>query len=189
MGIRHLSAAGAVLLAVAVAGCGSTTTTGTTTENKQAIAFESPVVNSKGFIPASFRCNTHKVWLPVRWGAIPAGTKELVIYVARFAVPQRTAAGTARAALLAQELIIGLKPTLHGLAVGKLPHGALIGTYEIGKKRASVCPAKGSAQGVIFGLYALNHRQEITKGSQSGGLLSKLRSEAVAAGTFTAGYS
>jgi phosphatidylethanolamine-binding protein (PEBP) family uncharacterized protein len=188
VGIRHLSVVSVVLLAIAVTGCGSSTT-GTTTENKATIAFESPVVNTKGFIPAGFKCNAAKVWIPMRWGALPADTKELVIYVARFGVPQRTVGGTARASLLAQELIIGLKPTLHGLPVGKLPHGALIGIYEIGNKRASVCPAKGSAQGILFGLYALNHRQEISKGAQSGSLLNKLRSEAVAVGSFTAGYS
>jgi phosphatidylethanolamine-binding protein (PEBP) family uncharacterized protein len=180
--------AGAVLLAVAVGGCGSTTS-GTTAENKAAIAFVSPVVNTKGFIPASFKCNAAKVWIPMRWGSLPADTKELVMYVARFATPQQSGGGTVRASLLAQELIVGLKPTLHGLSVGKLPHGALVGIFEIGKKRASICPAKGSSQGILFGLYALDHRQEIGKGSQSGNLLSKLRSEAVAIGSFTAGYS
>jgi phosphatidylethanolamine-binding protein (PEBP) family uncharacterized protein len=179
---------GAVLLAAAVGGCGSSTT-GTTTENKAKIAFVSPVVNAKGFIPASFKCNAGKVWIPMRWGSLPAGTKELVMYVARFAPTQRTASGATRASLLAQELIIGLKPTLHGLSVGKLPHGALVGVFEVGEKRSSICPAKGSGQGVLFGLYALNHRQEIGKGSQSGNLLNKLRSEAVASGSFAAGYS
>jgi phosphatidylethanolamine-binding protein (PEBP) family uncharacterized protein len=188
VGIRRLSVAGAVLLAAAVGGCGSSTT-GTTAENKGTIAFVSPVVSTKGFIPASYKCNAAKVWIPMRWGSLPADTKELVMYVARFAAPQKTGGGISRASLLAQELIVGLKPTLHGLSVGKLPHGALIGVFEIGKKRASICPPRGSSQGVLFGLYALDHRQEIGKGSQGGNLLNKLRSEAVAVGTFTAGYS
>jgi len=190
VGIRHLTTASVALLAVAVAGCGSTTTTSTALERKPRIAFQSPVVSTRGAIPATFKCSENRIWIPLRWGTLPTNTKELVIYIARFGRPESAPGGTARAALIAQELIIGLKPTLHGLAVGKLPHGALIGTYEIGNKRASICPVKGSSQeGVVFGLYALAHHQQISKGSQSGGLLNKLRAEAVAVGSFTANYS
>jgi hypothetical protein len=192
VGIRHLLTASVALLAIAVAGCGSATTN-SAPESKARIAFQSPVVSTSGAIPASFKCSENKVWIPLRWGALPTDTKELVIYVARFARPERIPGGAARASLVAQELIIGLKPTLHGLPVGKLPQGALVGTYEIGNKRASICPTKSgsskSKDGVLFGLYALSHHQAISKGSQSGGLLNKLRSEAVAVGTFTAVYS
>jgi phosphatidylethanolamine-binding protein (PEBP) family uncharacterized protein len=181
--------ASAVLLAVAVAGCGSTAATSSTAEKKPRIAFQSSAVNRKGRIPGSFKCSESKVWIPMRWGALPADTKELILYVARFGSPTSNPGGTASAALLSQELIIGLKPTLHGLSVGNLPHGALIGTYEIGNKHVSIGPKKGSSEGVLFGLYALDHQQKISKGSQNGALLNRLRSEAVAVGTFVAGYS
>jgi phosphatidylethanolamine-binding protein (PEBP) family uncharacterized protein len=192
VGIRHLTTASVVLVAAAVAGCGSATTSNSTaTENKPTIAFHSPALNARGFIPSSIRCSEGKIWLPLRWGTLPVDTKELAIYVARFGKPEGVPGGTARAALLAQQLILGLKPTLHGLAVGKLPQGALIGRYETGpNKGASICPPQGSTQeGVLFRLYVLPHRQEIGKGPQGNELLSKLSSEAVAVGAFTAGYS
>jgi phosphatidylethanolamine-binding protein (PEBP) family uncharacterized protein len=190
VGIRHAAIAGVVLLAVAVAGCGSSATSSTTTENKPRVAFQSPALNTRGFIPASLRCSENKIWLPLRWGALPANAEELAIYVARFGKPAATSSGSARAVLIAQQLIIGLKPTLHGLTVGKLPRGALIGRFEVGSKRTSICPPKGSSkEGVLFRLYVLPHRQGIGRGSQKSELLNKLSSEAEAVGAFATGYS
>ncbi len=182
MVIRYLSTMSALALVIALAGCGGASAPA----RKPKIEFQSPALHANGVIPASFRCNGNGIWLPLRWGALPATTRELVIYVARFKQPEGVPGGSATAELIAQQLIVGLKPTRHRLGVGKLPHGALIGYYEVGHKRASICPAKGSSQGVLFGLYALPHPQNITRGSQSGGLLNKLRAEAVALGTFTA---
>jgi phosphatidylethanolamine-binding protein (PEBP) family uncharacterized protein len=183
--IRNLFAASAMALAIALAGCGGSSAP----VRKPKIAFLSPVLNAKGEIPASYRCSGSKVWLPLEWGALPANTKELVIYIARFGRPEASPGNLAQAKLLAQQLIVGLHPTLHKLPVGDLPHGALIGSFEIGNKRTAICPKRGSAQGVLFGIYALPRTQGIQKGTQGGSLLNKLRSEAVALGTFTASYS
>jgi phosphatidylethanolamine-binding protein (PEBP) family uncharacterized protein len=183
--IRHLSTIGALVLVIALAGCGGASVPAA----KPKIAFVSPAVTTTGVIPASYKCNGNNIWLPLQWGALPADTKELVIYVARFGQPEGVPGGTAKAALIAQQLIVGLKPSLHRLKVGNLPHGALIGYYEIGNKSVSICPKKGSTQGILFGLYALPHPQNIGKGSQSGSLLNKLRAEAEAVGTFTAAYA
>lgn len=185
MVIRRISTMSALVLAIALAGCGSASTP----TAKPKIAFASPALTTRGVIPASYKCNGNDIWLPLKWGALPANTKELVIYIARFDQPKGVPGGGAQASLISQQLIVGLKPSLHQLAVGKLPHGALMGYYEVGNATISICPTKGSTQGVIFGLYALPRQQNITKGAQSGNLLNKLRSEAVALGTFTAGYA
>jgi hypothetical protein len=184
--IRYLSMAGALLLVSALVGCG---TASTPVATKPRIAFVSPaIVHTKGLIPARYKCDENKIWLPLSWGALPANTKEIVIYVARFGQPKIAPGSAPTAALLAQQLIVGLKPTLHNLRVGRLPHGALIGSYEEGLKRESICPKQGAGQGILFGLYALPSSQDLSKGSQSANLLAKLRSEAVAVGTFTANF-
>jgi len=179
-----------LLLAVAVtivgAGCGGTSTP--SANNAPEIAFQSPVLNAKKVIPARFSCNADKIWLPLRWGVLPANTKELVLYMARFSDLKHNANG-ATARLLAQALVIGLKPSLHRLPAGKLPHGALIGEYETGAERIPICPSGRTGQGFVFRLYALPNHLNITKGQQGGGLLTKLNNEALAAGTFTASYA
>jgi hypothetical protein len=182
---RYLSTTSALLLAVLLIGCGGASAP----VAKPKIAFVSPALTSTGVIPARYKCNGNQVWLPLAWGALPADTKELIVYIARFGKPEASPGNLAKAALIAQQLIVGLKPSLHRLSIGPLPHGALIGSYEIGNKSESICPKRGSTQGILFGLYALPHQQNIGRGSQSGSLLNKLRAEAVALGTFTTGYA
>jgi hypothetical protein len=187
---RCLSMMSALLLVAVAAGCGSSTSGSGSAEpppRAPAIVFRSPVLKA-GVIPTRYKCDGRRIWLPLSWGALPAGTKELVVYVARFGPPKIAAGSAPTAAILAQELIVGLNPTLHGLTVGKLPHGALIGAYEEGVKSESICPKRGAGQGLIFDLYALRQAQNIGKGHQSGNLLVKLKNNAAAIGAFTASF-
>jgi phosphatidylethanolamine-binding protein (PEBP) family uncharacterized protein len=173
-------------LAVAAAGCGGSNSPAV--NNAPEIAFQSPVLTAGKVIPARYKCDLNKVWLPVRWGPLPANTKELVMYVARYNDVKSTANG-ASVHLLSQALVVGLKPTLHELRAGKLPHGALVGEYEASSQRTPICPAGRPAQGFVFRLYALRSPLNISKGKQGASLLNKLNSEALAAGTFTASYA
>jgi phosphatidylethanolamine-binding protein (PEBP) family uncharacterized protein len=183
--IRFLSVVSVCIVAVVFAGCG-----GTSGQSKKAkIAFQSPVLVSGKAIPARYTCNAQKIWLPVQWGALPPHTAELVLYIGRYSNSGSVAAGKLVApTLIAQSLVIGLKPTLHGLAAGNPPKGALIGYYEVKNKPASLCPPKGATQNFLFRLYALPAKLNISKGSQSGELLNKLSSEAAAVGVFAASY-
>jgi phosphatidylethanolamine-binding protein (PEBP) family uncharacterized protein len=178
--------ASVLVLAAAAVGCGGATSP--SANNTPEIAFLSPALTASKVIPARYKCDVNKIWLPVRWGALPSGTKELVMYVARYTNVRSTANGST-ARLLSQALIVGLKPTLHELQTGKLPHGALVGEYETGSQRVPICPAGRPSQGFIFRLYALRSPLNISKGKQGASLLSKLNSEALAAGTFTASYA
>jgi phosphatidylethanolamine-binding protein (PEBP) family uncharacterized protein len=187
VGIKNSLAMSLLVLAVAVAGCGTTTSSSRPASYVPEIAFRSPAVTARKVIPARYRCDLNKIWLPLEWGPLPANTGELVVYVARYGDLKATAKGTS-ARLLSQALVVGLKPTLHGLRPGKLPHGALVGEYELGSERIPICPAHARAQDFLFRLYALRGRLNIAKGTQGGGLLNKLNSEALAAGTFTAAY-
>jgi phosphatidylethanolamine-binding protein (PEBP) family uncharacterized protein len=183
--IRFLAAVSVCVVAVVFAGCG-----GTSTPSKKAkIAFQSPVLVSGKAIPARYTCNAQKIWLPVQWGALPAHTAELVLYIGRYSNSGSVTAGKLVAPkLIAQSLVIGLKPTLHGLTAGNPPKGALIGYYEVAHKPASICPPKGVTQNFLFRLYALTGKLNISGGSQGSEFLTKLGSEAAAVGVFAASY-
>jgi phosphatidylethanolamine-binding protein (PEBP) family uncharacterized protein len=177
-----------MVLSVGFAGCGGSSGSSVKAP-PPTIAFRSPGVNAKGAVLTSYKCNESGIWLPLRWGALPVGTKELAIYVARFGAPEIKAGGVVSAGIAAQELIVGVTPARHGLEPGKVPHGVLLGRFEAGKKKAPICPGKLPTAGIIFTIYALPHSQNIQKGSQGGSnLIGKLQSEAIGYGSFTATY-
>ena len=160
--IRFLSAVSVCIVAVVFAGCSDTSAQ----SKKATIAFQSPVLVSGKAIPARYTCNAQKIWLPVQWGALPPHTAELVLYIGRYSNAHTVVAGRLAPTLIAQSLVVGLKPTLHGLTTGDPPKGALIGYYEVHNKPASLCPPKGTTQNFLFRLYALTNKLNISGGSQ-----------------------
>ena len=180
--IRRVLTLSLLGLLVALAGCGSGVIA-----PKPKIAVVGPRLGRGDSIPARYKCNQNKIWLPLRWGSLPANTHELVIYIARFRPAE--VAGGRQGIPVAQQLIVGLKPTLHQLLVGNLPPGALIGTADSNGKPIPICPTGGAARGFVFELYALPGEQHITKGTRGGELTAKLRAEALALGTFIATYN
>jgi phosphatidylethanolamine-binding protein (PEBP) family uncharacterized protein len=175
-------------LALALAGCGSSGS-GPSAATKPAIPFGSPALIANGrVIPAHYKCDSRFVWLPLRWGAVPAGTQELALYMVRFGFPKLASNQTAKAEIKATAIVVGLKPTLHGLSRGKYPHGALVGVHAPNNPAASICPPKGAAQNLLFRIYALPHKLGVSKSSKGADLVSRLSSEASEAGTFIAAY-
>lgn len=185
--IRHLPVVSALLLVAAFVGCGGSSTP-QAAGPPPTIEFGSPGVSASGTVLSAYKCDEKKIWLPLSWGALPANTKELVIYVGRYGAPEIKAGGEVTAGLAAQQLIVGLQPTLHRLPVGKVPHGVLVGSFVAGRRRRSICANARSTSGILFSLYALPRRQNIGKGPQGGNLINRLQSEAIGYGTFTATY-
>jgi phosphatidylethanolamine-binding protein (PEBP) family uncharacterized protein len=176
-----------LVLSVAIVGCGGTNAP--SVDRSPEIAFRSPALTAGRVIPSSLRCDEKGIWLPLSWGPVPSNTQELVLYIARYGSPVRKADGEVSAGLIAQSLVVGLKPTLRGLATGRLPHGALIGFYGAGSSRTPICPRKGGAADLLFRLYALSGKQHIGAGPTNANLLTVLNQQALAAGTFTASYA
>jgi phosphatidylethanolamine-binding protein (PEBP) family uncharacterized protein len=174
------------MLALVLASCGSTSSP--TAPEKPAIRFNSPALVGKGLIPARYKCNVRQNWLPLRWGALPASTRELVLYMVRFGAPKATTGGKVKAEIQAEGIIVGLKPGLHRLPAGKLPRGAVVGVRPISNRAATICPSTGTAQNLLFRLYALPRKLELGKGSQPSTLVSRLSAQSLAAGTFIARY-
>jgi phosphatidylethanolamine-binding protein (PEBP) family uncharacterized protein len=182
---RYLAALSLFVLALALASCGGSSKT---VAEKPAIRFSSPALAGRRVIPASYKCDTRFVWLPLKWGALPTHTQELALYMIRFGAPKVTTGGSVNAPVEAEALVVGLQPTLGGLRPGKYPPGALIAVHAPGGHVQSICPPKGSAQDLLFRIYALRHKLDINKGSQTSNLLGTVNKEALEAGTFIAGY-
>ncbi|HEV3035007.1 MAG TPA: hypothetical protein VGX72_09470 [Solirubrobacteraceae bacterium] len=152
--------AGAVLLA----GCGS----GTATD--PAIPLKSPAF-AHSTIPARYTCDGQNVAPPFEWGAVPPGTRELVLFMLGF-TPQGSSHGVS---VTVEWVVAGLNPQLHGLPAGKLPPGARLALTSTGQpQRYSMCPAKGTSKQYQFELYALPGGDAVAPEFQGLSLLAAL---------------
>jgi phosphatidylethanolamine-binding protein (PEBP) family uncharacterized protein len=92
----------------------------------------------------------------LRWGGVPSGTAELVLFILHERPhDQRLAIDWAVAAL---------SPKLSGLAAGQLPGGAVVGRNSLGQNGYSICPEKGWSQIYTVALFALPHALSVSTG-------------------------
>jgi phosphatidylethanolamine-binding protein (PEBP) family uncharacterized protein len=110
------------------------------------------------------------------------------MYIIRFSFPKVARGKTATAEIKAAAVVVGLKPTLHRLSRGKYPRGVLVGVHSPNNPSASICPPKGAPQNLLFRLYALPRKLDLTKASQGANLVNRLGTEALEVGQFIAGY-
>lgn len=187
MKFRTPSLAGACALALISAGCGGGSTN--SSSNVPALAFGSPALAGGRVIPAHYKCDNRFVWLPLQWGEPPANTQELALYIVRFG-PPRPVQGKVRAEIKASAVVVGIKPNLRRLSLGKYPPGVLVGVHAPNNASASICPPKGSRQNLLFRIYALPHKLGLSKASRNEGenLVNTMRRQAIGAGTFIASY-
>lgn len=152
-----------VVSTVVLAGCGtsgSATTSGSRSSDASASVAGSPpakvtkvMLTSTAIgasIPARYTCDGSDISPPLRWGAIPARTKELVLFAVGFepAIVGKYSYSVAWA-------VSGINPALHSLPAGQLPPGAHVGVASNGKRRYSICPPKGQRERYQFELYGL----------------------------------
>jgi phosphatidylethanolamine-binding protein (PEBP) family uncharacterized protein len=177
-----------VLAAAILAGCGGGTNTAAKLPpiaRKPTIRFASSAVHRGKPIPTSFHCDPHTNWLPLSWGALPRGTQELALYVVRFGGPETSPSGTVKAAIEGEAVVVRLPPTLHRLAPGKFPAGALVAVHTVEGHATSICPPQGVRENMLFRLYALPHKLQLNGATN---LVQTLGDEASAAGTFITSY-
>lgn len=190
MKFRTLCLAGASALALVSGGCGTGGSLGSPAANLPVLPFGSPALaGGRRVIPAHYKCTNGHVWLPLQWGAPLANTKELALYVVRFGTP-RTVNGKVTAEIKASAVVVGIKPNMRRLSVGKYPPGVLIGVHSPNNPHASICPPKGTRQNLMFRIYALPHSLGVNRGSRNKGenLVNTMRESAIQEGTFIASY-
>jgi phosphatidylethanolamine-binding protein (PEBP) family uncharacterized protein len=138
-------------------------------------AFASGAAGAAPPLPARYTCDGADLSPAVNWSNVPRGTKELALFIAHSVQKGTNTTNWA---------VVGLKPTLTGIAAGKLPAGAIVGRNGSGKLGYSICPAKGSS--TLFGvaLYALPHHVAVKQGFNGVVLLNKFENEPAMAETF-----
>jgi phosphatidylethanolamine-binding protein (PEBP) family uncharacterized protein len=99
-------------------------------------------------IPARYTCAGANVSLPLTWGLLPHGAKEVGVFVMHHVQKGRLAADWA---------VLGLKPTVKELPTGQVPAGAVVGRNSAGQERYSVCPSKGKEVEYGVFVYAFSH--------------------------------
>jgi foldase protein PrsA len=157
---------------------------------KKIIKLESPVVGKNLVIPMRYTCAGEDISLPLTWHGVPHGAKELILLVQ---------GGFGRSFPWA---VARLSPTLHGIAAGVLPKGAIVGrtgfgkaSYAIGQEEHLVRGANASyltcptdrTQEYHFNLYALPRRLSIKPGFEPQELEAEIQSSSIAEGRFFAG--
>jgi hypothetical protein len=184
MRISRSLLAAVVASSYALGGCGSSRQmplVGTT------ISFQSPALIAGRVIPASYKCGS-KIWLPLRWGALPINTGELALYVGGLGAREVIGKGETRYPLVAATLVIGLSPSLRGLPVDRLPPGARLLTDS----GIAECSPRLAGRKLVFRLFALSTADRIKlstlKAESPRELLVRIGRDALATGRFTASY-
>jgi phosphatidylethanolamine-binding protein (PEBP) family uncharacterized protein len=113
------------------------------------IALSSPAIarTSSASIAGRFTCHGEDRSPPLQWSGIPAGTKELALFVMNTT--------PVNGELFFDWAVAGLSPTITGLQTGQLPAGAILGRNGFGHTTYSICPPSSKRESYVFMLYAL----------------------------------
>jgi phosphatidylethanolamine-binding protein (PEBP) family uncharacterized protein len=177
------SASGAVLLAaIALAGCGGSSSSKASTS----VPLASSGIEG-GELATRYTCDGANIAPPIKWGAVPVGTREVVL----FAIGKgqsSTSSSTIEWAMA------GLAPQLHEVTAGQRPKGAFLEEASDGKRHYSVCPSKGQTRLYAFALYAVPPRIIVTHHVNGATLYHNLvegkpEFRATASGELTATYT
>ncbi len=109
-------------------------------------------------LPVRYTCDGQDISPPLEWGAVPASTKSLALFLVAL-VPEPSS-HTSSASL--GWAVAGLNPSLHRLAAGHLPRGAYEGLTSNNKRNYWLCPPKGTRVEYQFELYGLPASETIS---------------------------
>jgi phosphatidylethanolamine-binding protein (PEBP) family uncharacterized protein len=161
----------------------STTSTSTSsTASEKVPTIDVPLASSANLNPISVRytCDGADTSLPISWSNVPPHTAEIEVFVFNF-LP-------VGGKLFPDWAVAGLKPSVHSLAAGQLPAGAIVGRNGFGATRYSICPAKGSNTRFAFLVYAVPHRIAVRPGFNANALREKALHSAEHAGLLAFSY-
>jgi phosphatidylethanolamine-binding protein (PEBP) family uncharacterized protein len=176
------STLGAVLaLTLALAGCGSSAA-----KKEANIPLTSSAIEGTK-LPARYTCDGANIAPAFKWGAVPTGTRELVL----FAIGKAQAS---HAPSTIEWAMAGLKPELGEVTAGKVPTGAFLEEASNGKRHYSICPPRGQSRLYAFALYAVPEKVIVTPNVNGTTLFHNLAEgkpefRATASGEITASYT
>lgn len=122
-------------------------------------------------------CGAGTIWLPLKWGALPSGTKELVLYFGWFR--REGERGKRRVAVPFGSIISNIKPSVHGIAANTLPPEAAWSYFTLNN-----CQPVREGQHYLVELFALDHSQRAVPESLNASFVTGITEEALGAGRF-----
>jgi phosphatidylethanolamine-binding protein (PEBP) family uncharacterized protein len=164
----------ALLLALALAGCGSsasgnasgTSSSGLSTVTTKPIPLTSTAFSLGSAIPARYTCDGANIAPPLKWGAVPPGTHEVVLFALGVSASGKKST--------VEWAMGGLNPELHKVGAGEVPSGAFLEQASDGKRHYSICPPAGQTQIYKFIVYAVPSLIKVTSKINGTGLLHNL---------------
>jgi phosphatidylethanolamine-binding protein (PEBP) family uncharacterized protein len=102
-------------------------------------------------LPTEYTCDGRDTPPPIEWGAVPATTASLVLFVVGFSPNPATNSYTPSV----EWTVAGINPDAHKLDAGRLPAGAFVGISSRGGRRYSICPKRGVSERYQFELWGL----------------------------------
>ena len=175
---------GALAVALLVCGCGqgssastSSTIRGSSASTSSTIHFESPAVQANGVISPRVRCGAGTIWLPLKWGSLPDGTKELVLYFGWF--KNEAGAGGRQIKVPFGSVIRKIKPSVHGIAANTLPSGSEWSYFTVNN-----CQPKREGQSYLVELFAVDHPQLAVPEPLNAAFVTGITEEALGVGRF-----
>jgi hypothetical protein len=173
--MRALSGWGLGVLAAALIACGCGQ--GSSASTSSAIQLESPAVGVNGVISPRVSCGLGTIWLPLKWGSLPSGTKELVLYFGWF--KEGAEAGGKRVVVPFGSVIREIEPSIHGIAANTLPEGSEYSYFTINN-----CQPARKGQSYLVELFALDHPQLAVPEALDVGFVTGITEEALGVGQF-----
>jgi hypothetical protein len=151
----------ALAAALMLAGCGESSSEAEVAK----IRFESEAVLPDGEISPSYECGFGSMWLPLKWGPVPAGTEELVVYFGRY-IEDETA-GSPKFKVPFGILLTEISPTVRGIEANTLPEG----TVPVAYKSSNSCPSARTGQSIVLQLFALDGEHQVSEEGQTSAAL------------------
>jgi phosphatidylethanolamine-binding protein (PEBP) family uncharacterized protein len=122
-------------------------------------SISSPAFEPNGAIPVEYTCAGAGTSPALNWEKVPAGAAELILFVIDDTVSDSSGG--------IRWIVGGIDPSSTGVAAGKLPPGAIVGTNTAGKATYSpICPAPGRRDSIEIIMYALSKKIALSPGFQ-----------------------
>src|SRR5689334_11854496 len=133
----------ATVTVLGLAGCGGSDPVTAT------IDLKSPGVRPNGELKPSIRCGWGSLWVPLEWGAVPDGTKELAVLLTRFKSVNE--GDGQKPVVFFTDLVSKFKPTEHRLVANVLPEGVSWSYF------GNNCVPSAKGQHLLLEVFALDN--------------------------------
>jgi hypothetical protein len=164
---------GVLATGLLVCGCGQ----GSSASISSTIRFESPAVQSNGVISPRVSCGAGTIWLPLKWGALPDGTKELVLYFGWF--KDGTGTGGQQIKVPFGSVINKIEPSALGIAANTLPPESEWQYFTLNN-----CQPEREGQNYLVELFALDHPQRAVPEPLNARFVTGITEEALGTGRY-----